>query len=228
MASSTDGMVHMVDRGRKALNRLRSHEHRIKAILSRLNEESESDCGAEVSNVQQREQFVRLPQIELKDFSGNPMEWPQFWSFFQAAVDRQPISAIQKFNYLICSLKGAAHRAVAGYEVTPENYLVVLEVLMRRFGDRGVIRHALHNELKQLKRIEQFKGLREMIKSIERILLQLENLGDDVNHPKILMVIEKLPRWVLLELYEAKGKDIPWDVNKMRRYLQTIVQKREE
>uniref|UniRef100_A0A183EXE2 Syntaxin-6_N domain-containing protein n=1 Tax=Gongylonema pulchrum TaxID=637853 RepID=A0A183EXE2_9BILA len=104
MTSSADGMVHVVDRGKEALNRLRSHEHRIKAILSRLNEESGSDSAAEVPNV--NKENSSLLQIDLKDFSGNPMEWPQFWSFFQADLDRQPVSAIQKFNYLICSLKG--------------------------------------------------------------------------------------------------------------------------
>ncbi|VDN19602.1 unnamed protein product [Gongylonema pulchrum] len=74
-------MVYMMDRrSKEAPNRMRSHEHRIKTILNRLHEESGSNNGAEDSNVQQREQFVRLPQIELKDFSGNPMEWSQFWS----------------------------------------------------------------------------------------------------------------------------------------------------
>ncbi|VDN22917.1 unnamed protein product [Gongylonema pulchrum] len=34
---------------------------------------------------------VRLPKIELKPFTGDPKDWPQFWALFEAAVDSQPI-----------------------------------------------------------------------------------------------------------------------------------------
>ncbi|VDK79952.1 unnamed protein product, partial [Gongylonema pulchrum] len=63
---------------------------------------------------------------------------------------------------------------------------------------------------------------------MERILLQLENMGENIDLQHVDMMIEsKLPRWALLELYEAKIHDKPWSVMKLRFHLEEIVRKRE-
>uniref|UniRef100_A0A8R1TW75 Uncharacterized protein n=1 Tax=Onchocerca volvulus TaxID=6282 RepID=A0A8R1TW75_ONCVO len=43
---------------------------------------------------------VQLPQLPLPFFNGDPRQWRQFWSSFDAAVHSQTIPDIQKLNYL--------------------------------------------------------------------------------------------------------------------------------
>uniref|UniRef100_A0A1I7VYV3 Uncharacterized protein n=1 Tax=Loa loa TaxID=7209 RepID=A0A1I7VYV3_LOALO len=65
---------------------------------------------------------VNLPQLSLPTFNGEPRQWRQFWSSFNAAVHSQTIPEIQKLNYLFSCLRGNASQVVSGYEIAPENY----------------------------------------------------------------------------------------------------------
>ncbi|VDK53553.1 unnamed protein product [Anisakis simplex] len=57
---------------------------------------------------------------------------------------------------------------------------------------------------------------------------QLEILGDNINHPQIELAIEeKLPKWLLLEIYTKKSADPFWSVKKLRNYIEEAVTLRE-
>ena len=50
---------------------------------------------------------VKLPNISLKKFNGNPLEWPAFWDLFKTSIDdRRDIGEPAKFYYLISQLEG--------------------------------------------------------------------------------------------------------------------------
>ena len=81
---------------------------------------------------------VKLPEISIKIFSGDPLEWFTFWDSSSAAVDRDTeMSGIQKMNYLKGYLKGEAARAVSGLPLTDENYQKAVELLKDIFGRNG-------------------------------------------------------------------------------------------
>uniref|UniRef100_A0AAF5PMK1 DUF1758 domain-containing protein n=1 Tax=Wuchereria bancrofti TaxID=6293 RepID=A0AAF5PMK1_WUCBA len=65
---------------------------------------------------------VNLLQLSLPTFNGDPKQWRQFWSSFDAAIHSQAIPDIQKLNYLYSCLKGNALQVVSGYNIVPENY----------------------------------------------------------------------------------------------------------
>lgn len=62
---------------------------------------------------------VKLPEITIKKFGGDPLEWLTFWDSFSEAIDKEAsFSGIQKMNYLNRYLKGDAARAVSGLPLT--------------------------------------------------------------------------------------------------------------
>uniref|UniRef100_A0A8R1TN37 Gag protein n=1 Tax=Onchocerca volvulus TaxID=6282 RepID=A0A8R1TN37_ONCVO len=92
-------------------------------------------------------QTVQRPQLPLPTFNGDPRQWRQFWSSFDAAVHSQAIPDIQKLNYLYSSLRGKALQAVSGYEIAPENYSIIRRLLKNKYGDPSIISSRLYKEL---------------------------------------------------------------------------------
>lgn len=87
--------------------------------------------------------------VELKDqpgklthtwgyFEGDLLKWNTFRDRFTQAVHEKDIPAVDKFGYLISSLRGAASKTIGGYQVTTDNYqpyqygLNVMELHMDR------------------------------------------------------------------------------------------------
>uniref|UniRef100_A0AAF5RXF6 Uncharacterized protein n=1 Tax=Wuchereria bancrofti TaxID=6293 RepID=A0AAF5RXF6_WUCBA len=95
---------------------------------------------------------VNLPQLSLPTFSGDPKTWREFWSSFEASVHSQNIPDIQKLNYLVSCLRGNALQLVRGYDRAPENYRIIRELLVEKFGRVSTIRKLLYNELISTKR----------------------------------------------------------------------------
>uniref|UniRef100_A0A1I7VXU9 Gag protein n=1 Tax=Loa loa TaxID=7209 RepID=A0A1I7VXU9_LOALO len=123
---------------------------------------------------------VNLPQLSLPVFNGDPRQWREFWSSFNAAVHSQTILEIQKLSYLISCLKGSALQAVRGFDIAPENYEVVRKLLTEKYGDSSMVTKLLYNELKSIKRNE--KEWIEAVEKRERIFRQLEVLDGNLEH----------------------------------------------
>uniref|UniRef100_A0AAF5Q590 DUF1758 domain-containing protein n=1 Tax=Wuchereria bancrofti TaxID=6293 RepID=A0AAF5Q590_WUCBA len=166
-----------------------------------------------IANIQPaKERLVNLLKeinlMEIKSPEPNPRQWRQFWSGFNAVVHSQTIPEIQKLNLYSC-LKGKALQIISGYDIAPENYEVVRRLLNEKYGDHSMVTKLLYNELQSIKRNErEWIGT---IETIERVLRQLEDLGESLEHSNIEILIEnKLPSWILNKIYKRKKKDIPW------------------
>ncbi|KAK6734151.1 hypothetical protein RB195_017743 [Necator americanus] len=48
----------------------------------------------------------KLPPIPIPIFTGKLQEYTNFWTLFESNVDRQPLTNLQKFNYLLTALQG--------------------------------------------------------------------------------------------------------------------------
>ncbi|VDM09353.1 unnamed protein product [Wuchereria bancrofti] len=94
---------------------------------------------------------VNLLQLSLPTFNGDPKQWRQFWSSFDAAVHSQAIPDIQKLNYLYSCLKGNALQVVSGYNIVPENYGVIRRLLKEKYGKSSTITTILYKELQFIK-----------------------------------------------------------------------------
>ena len=73
---------------------------------------------------------IRLPKLEILSFNGDKLKWTEFWDSFEATIYKNTtISDIEKLNYLMSKLTGAAKQSVSGILLSNENYALVIDVL---------------------------------------------------------------------------------------------------
>lgn len=173
---------------------------------------------------------VQLPTLKLERFDGNPLHWDAFWDFFEGAVHNQNIPKAMKLSYLLSCLDGKAKSSTAGFKVTNDNYDIILDILRTKFGSKDVLRKSLHHELQAVPRSNSsVSDTRRIFDKMEMLLRQMDEAKEDTNHPNIASSVEsKLPDWVLMEIYKLKRDDITWNVQKMRKEVEHILQIREE
>ena len=79
--------------------------------------------------------LIRLPNLDLPQFSGNSLFWQAFWDCFEAAVhSNASLTGVQKLSYLRAQLKGEASKVIAGFQLTNANYTHSVALLQERFG----------------------------------------------------------------------------------------------
>jgi len=158
-------------------------------------------------NQQQASRFqpdIRLPELRLDPFNGDPKKWPTFWQLFSANIDQRPMDNIRKMSYLLTFLQGPAKELVAGFVLSNENYTRALDLLKSRYGDSRAITEALEAELMNLHPAnESTYSLRGFVDNIERICRQLEAYGHVDSSPFVSTAIKsKLPQQIVAKLVE--------------------------
>ena len=83
---------------------------------------------------------VKLPKLSIKNFSGDPIQWQQFYDTFDAVVNKnESISKVEKFTYLKGYLSGDAEKCLEGLQLTNENFEHALSLLRERYGNPQLI-----------------------------------------------------------------------------------------
>ena len=164
---------------------------------------------------------TKPPNLDIAPFRGDVLRWQEFWDMFEAAIDRSDYAPVDKLNYLKSKLTGEALEAVSGYQLTNENYPVVVGVLKQRFGNKQVIIDAHYHSLSHLPpATNHVASLRQCYDTLERHLRSLEAIGENVNHHHFVALIsEKLPQKVLYQLYMLRADGEEWTVPKLRSLL---------
>jgi len=173
---------------------------------------------------------IQLPKLELATFYGDSLQWTPYWDAFQAAFGMQDIPPVQKFQYLLSTLKNVAHKAVDGIPITNENYQLAVEILQKRFGDINTIKRTLYAELRNIPfATNKISDLRRCTESVNRIIRQLESIGENMEHPILVTIIlEKLPSTVLQKLGDYKTPGELWKIVELQKHLETYISIREE
>ncbi|UYV77319.1 hypothetical protein LAZ67_15000492, partial [Cordylochernes scorpioides] len=93
---------------------------------------------ASIRSSPEKSTSCRLPKIALKVHDGTSLEWLGWWSQFEAIHENPSLSEVDKFHYLIQSMKVGtrSERLVKSYPLTEANYPKVIEALRDRFGDK--------------------------------------------------------------------------------------------
>ena len=58
-------------------------------------------------------QYV-FPKLQLPNFDGTILKWPEFWDIYESSVQRQDIPKVVKYSYLKGVLRGSAASVVTG------------------------------------------------------------------------------------------------------------------
>lgn len=165
---------------------------------------------------------IKPPQLEIRLFDGDVLKWQEFWDQFEAAIHKAKYPSIDKMNYLKSRLTGEALDAISGYQLSNNNYDVVVDVLKRRFGNSQLIIDSHYRNLSHLPvATNHTVSLRQTYDAIERSLRSLEALGENVDHRHfVAMISEKLPQKVMYQLYMLKPDGEKWTVSKLRQMLE--------
>ena len=166
----------------------------------------------------------------MKSTAGDVLRFQEFWGSFSLAVyENERLCPVEKLNYLHAKLEGNAKRAIAGVEITNDNYEVAVKILCDRFGDPQTVISGHYTKLMDLpSSTNQTLALRLTFDELEKHLRCLSALRDDTNHQHFVsLIMLKLPKEVVIKLEEMKGPIEVWLVQLLRNNLQAHLTVRE-
>lgn len=129
---------------------------------------------------------AKLPKLEIPKFDGNWRHWTAFHQIFKSTIhNREELSTVEKFNYLVSLLEKDAAQSIAGYVITEENYQDALDTLQNRFGKEdkiieGHIKNIL--QLKPIRDMNRLGELRILTTELWNNLRSLKNLKISIGH----------------------------------------------
>ena len=148
---------------------------------------------------------IKLPQTDIKKFSGDVTEWQTFFDSFEVAVhSNSKLSNIEKMNYLLSYLTGEALKTVQGLKLSEPNYSVAIEMLQKQHKDKRVLISTNMNKLLKLsnsRNLNDLKYLRQIYNNIDIQVRSLTSLGmnpDSYGPILIPVVMSKLPENIKL------------------------------
>eukprot|EP00795_Rhopilema_esculentum_P000685 gene685-10393_t len=176
---------------------------------------------------------VKLQPIKLREFSGNPKEWQQFWDGFSSAVhENDDVATINKFHYLVGLLKGEAAEALTGLPVVMSNYLEAISILKARYGQKQIIINSHMEALMKLPSCSDstdVHGLRKLYDSIEANIRGLQSLGiNSAQYGALLIPVlqQKLPSDLQVEISRKIGNE-EWNLAILLDILKVELEARE-
>ena len=176
----------------------------------------------------------RVPEMDLTEFNGNPLDWEPFWDDFRLSVDaRTDLTTITKFKLLRKCLTGNAAAAFKNYQLTVENYGVVKQILEERYGDKETA-VALHLEaLVKLKpanshAVSELIRVRDECEAHIRALVILGFKEDTFGQLFAPILLSKLPKFVRLDIRKQKKQSgqATWSMDKLRETLSVEIELR--
>ena len=139
-----------------------------------------------------------LQKLNLNNFDGNPLEWPEWSSMFLAAVDQRPILDSEKMIHLKILLTGKASSAISGMG-SGQFYGAPWSILERKFVRSHVIVDA---QLVSLRKASQVKphnstgliSFSVIVLNFVNLLKENKQIGDLQSSSTLYMALDKLPQ----------------------------------
>ena len=175
---------------------------------------------------------ARLPKLVLPTFKGDVTKWTSFWDSFKSAIhDNNQLTKIDKFNYLVSLLDGAAARAIKGLTLSDSNYDAAVELLKQRFGRP---QHIICAHMEELVKIpcsanDRPQALRYIYDQITVHIRGLATLGiGSTQYGSLLIpiIMSKLPGEIRLRV-ARETKDDVWSLDDLMQVIQAEVEARE-
>ena len=161
--------------------------------------------------------FAKLPKLEIKYFTGDPLEFPSFQDQFDASIGRSELANVGKFSYLKGLLKGEALRCIQGLSMTNENYKGAWELLTKRYGRKNLVVSSIMRHITVLKPCgdNDTKSLRALLDKVSSSIRALGALDVPLESYGALLaplIRQKLPSKLNLmlsrKLADSKGVKI--------------------
>ncbi|KAL0822355.1 hypothetical protein ABMA28_004450 [Loxostege sticticalis] len=83
---------------------------------------------------------IQLPALSLPIFQGQLTEWNAFYDLFNSLVhNNENLSDVERFRYLLLSLRGEPYNLIKSIPITEANYINALQVLLNRYENKRII-----------------------------------------------------------------------------------------
>ena len=172
--------------------------------------------------------YVKLPSIELPSFDGSVSTWLHFRDTFDSLIiQNTTLSNVQKFHYLISSLKEEAKALIGNLPITNENFTVAWELVTHRYNNVKLIAMTHVKQLLQLptSKRNDASSMRHLINHVSSNLnaiqaLQLETSTHDLIMNHLLLSVLDLDTHKEWELQTAALPDIP-STSEVIKFLET-------
>ena len=180
----------------------------------------------ENSNVHQSK-TVKLPNITLKTFGGDPLEWPAFWDLYKCSIhDRKDISDAAKFYYLNNQLEGDAALLLSDFDHTEEAYTEAISLLKRTFGKhKSLVQARLHALFDLQPPAPNATALGRFRSQYEAHIRGLKSLGGNITEAGYVfaaIILRKLPSKIADNINRA-SKSESWTLDELRESIEAEI-----
>ena len=127
---------------------------------------------------------IKLPELVIKKFSGNILEWQSFWDQFSSEIHQKDyISDIDTFNYLNSFFCDSVSATIRSLSLTSENYHPAIEMLHERYTNPQILISAHRQKFVSLsvKNQHDAAGLKKLFDQVESSLRNLKSLKVEAN-----------------------------------------------
>ncbi|KAJ0171888.1 hypothetical protein K1T71_012651 [Dendrolimus kikuchii] len=98
-----------------------------------------SNVHSHLSRIPQS-RVLPLPPLQLPTFDGQPTEWNSFYDLFKSLItNNEHLSEVEKFRYLLLSVKGEPYNLIKSLPVTNENYNNTVQILINRYENTRIV-----------------------------------------------------------------------------------------
>ena len=97
-----------------------------------------------------RSTTAKLPKLRITPFKGTPTDWVRFSNMFVTQVHAKPISAAEKFGYLLEMVSPKVRESIANLKRGEMGYKVAWERLQSEYGQSKLVINAHVNEIVNL------------------------------------------------------------------------------
>ncbi|XP_071642942.1 uncharacterized protein [Temnothorax longispinosus] len=150
-----------------------------------------SPAGSRASHTSESSAQIRLPKINLPEFSGNYEGWFPFFDTFHSMIHaNESLDDIQRFQYLRASLTGDAKNIISSLEISAVNYGVAWSLLKERYDNKRVITQIHIKAIMELPSMSRENAceLRQIADGGSRHVRALQALKRPISHWDDLLV----------------------------------------
>lgn len=129
-----------------AIKALLKTQNSMCALLQRLALTTNDAPSANLLNLTTPSQSseIRLPQIQIPDFGGNPTDWLSFKELFDSIIHkRESLSNVEKLHYLRSKLTGEALSVIKHLSSTNDSYQIAWNLITQRYDKSDNIKKSI-------------------------------------------------------------------------------------
>lgn len=131
---------------------------------------------------------VKLPDIPIPKFNGNPRTFFDFRNLFGSVIHNdQSLTPIQKFYFFRGALEGEAESFLKGVDLVGDQYEKTWKDFCKEYGKKRLIVAAHLADLFNLTPIKHESGIRELMSTVDVAIRGLKQCGEQTDTWSVLL-----------------------------------------